>query len=445
MKKNEKILDMIGQADEKYIPEVKKMQDNKKEKNVTDKINKEGSEDKKASVIVVKNSKRNNFIKWFAVCGGICASLVLMIHLRNNKPSDINNDSLAASISTVTTVTEPVVSQTETKVSETSTTEVTKKELTITRGTYINFLSMDGEVTDSILLENAAPTDFAYFDNQVCFTDEKMYYFMRGAYNLNGGGRIYEVDRKTSEYTPIEDERIGENDFQKITFDKEGKLYYFYSKSFSDEHEPLKKNSHVCEINSELELVNERSVNEIFGYEEFNLCDVVFDEDNIMYCMYKINDDFYIGKAKLTSGEFLGSQLIASGEYYNSIIDIDSFGNILTGMVKSVDNGAVYSIDSYDTDTLTMLSHNEFSVSHNEYDEYTRSGYDGFTHGAGGYDFILVNGRTFKGYDAGTNTLTELFTKELSEREKSSAYGNYLMAMAYEDQLIICEKYLKEG
>lgn len=54
MKKNEKILDMIGQADEKYIPEVKKMQDNKKEKNVTDKINKEGSEDKTASVIVVK-------------------------------------------------------------------------------------------------------------------------------------------------------------------------------------------------------------------------------------------------------------------------------------------------------------------------------------------------------------------------------------------------------
>ena len=223
-----------------------------------------------------------------------------------------------------------------------------------------------------------------------------------------------------------------------IIFDKEGKLYYFYSKIFSDEHEPLKENSYVCEINSELELVNERSVNEIFGYEEFNLCDVVFDEDNIMYCMYKINDDFYIGKAKLTSGEFLGSQLIASGEYYNSIIDIDSFGNILTGMVKSVDNGAVYSIDSYDTDTLTMLSHNE-------YDEYTRSGYDGFTHGAGGYDFILVNGRTFKGYDAGTNTLTELFTKELSEREKLSAYGNYLMAMAYEDQLIICEKYLKEG
>lgn len=431
MKKNEKILDMIGQADEKFIPEVKKMQDNKKEKNVTDKINKEGSEDKTASVIVVKNSKRNNFIKWFAVCGGICASLVLMIHLRNNKPSDINNDSPAASISTVTTVTEPVVSQTETKVYETSTTEITKKELTITRGTYINFLSMDGEVTDSVMLENAAPADWDYFYNQVCFTDEKLYYFMRQPYNALDGGWIFEVDRKTNEYTMVEDEQINKNKFIKLTLDKEETPYYFYGKHLFDENEEFHENAYVSEINSELQLVNEISINEIFGLEELNLCDVVFGEDNIMYCLYEINDDVYIGKSKLTSGEFMGSQLIASGESYNlinSIIDIDSSGNIITGLYSFTTND--FSVSVYDADTLNELAHNEING-----DLYT-----GFTYGAGEYDIILIDGYTFMGYDAKTNTMNELFTKKLTVREELG--GD--VVMVYDDQLMICEKYYKE-
>ena len=150
-----------------------------------------------------------------------------------------------------------------------------------------------------------------------------------------------------------------------------------------------------------------------------------------MYCLYEINDDVYIGKSKLTSGEFMGSQLIASGESYNlinSIIDIDSSGNIITGLYSFTTND--FSVSVYDADTLNELAHNEING-----DLYT-----GFTYGAGEYDIILIDGYTFMGYDAKTNTMNELFTKKLTVHEELG--GD--VVMVYDDQLMICEKYYKE-
>ena len=104
MKKNEKLLDTLGEVEDELIP----VEAENKEKNA---INPENNTENKPQ-------KKSRFIKWIPAVGGVCAAAAIGIFALNNtgifgSPIDTN----PSTTTSVTEITEPVTSET------TSTTE----------------------------------------------------------------------------------------------------------------------------------------------------------------------------------------------------------------------------------------------------------------------------------------------------------------------------------
>lgn len=89
MKNNEKLLDLIGDADESMVPEVKI------KNNEAYLMNQEEDKDMKenASVFIADNNKKNRKFNWSALGGGLCAAAVLGFAIFGGwKIYEINND-----------------------------------------------------------------------------------------------------------------------------------------------------------------------------------------------------------------------------------------------------------------------------------------------------------------------------------------------------------------
>lgn len=367
MKNNEMLLKVIGEADEKYIPEI-----DVEQMNLTASDSSENNGEL-INITVVSQTKKNKLIKWFAVCGGICASIMLIAKLASHIPN-INTPSVTSmvtpSVSESMVVTQGTTAVTTT---ENSNTEDSKISNSVPlRSTDIQLYSLDGELTENILLDNISPGEWDYTSSKLCFDEENAYVFMGKTFNMNGGGNLYFVNRHTGE---IIDSVYYDNGYlAKMIYDNNKNMCYFYN---------YEGTATVRIFNDGLNISEEKNLTDICDLSDMNLTDAVFDGD-ILYCLWTNND-----KCVITKIDFNNKQLIAGSEidlngYY---INIAPSGKLYVSGTDIENTDEEMQIANIDTETLEIVDKINTGIRHNAPDN--SSEYEFVMAGAGEYEFII--------------------------------------------------------
>ena len=379
MKNNEMLLKVIGEADEKYIPEI----DTEQLDIITSKMSE--NDDRSVDIRVVSQTKKNKFIKWFAVCGGLCASIMLIAKLTSYIP-DTNTPSVTSMVTTsvsesmVVTQGTTAVTTTEnssTEISDNDLQQSTDEKVFVFGGknidTSIHLYSLDGELTENILLGNISPNnDLDYTSTELCFDEENAYIFMGKTFNMNGGGNLYFVNRHTGEI--IDSVYYDSGYLAKMIYDNNKNMCYFYN---------YEGTATVRIFNDGLNISEAKNLTDICDLSDMNLTDAVFDGD-ILYCLWTNND-----KCVITKIDFNNNQLIAGSEidlngYY---INIAPSGKLYVSGTDIENTDEEMQIANIDTETLEIVDKINTGIRHNAPDN--SSEYEFVMAGAGEYEFII--------------------------------------------------------
>lgn len=363
MKNNEMLLKIIGEADEKYIPEIYAEQLNI--------ITSEMSEnnDRSVEIKVVSQTKKNKFIKWFAVCGGLCASIMLIAKLTSHTPN-INKPAVTSMVTT------SVSDVSESMVVTQDTTAVTTTEPEMRNNTAIRFRSIDGSITETIEVEGTAPSRGDYFAPEIYFNDDIVCFFIKESFNLNGGGSLYIIDRHSHKILDF----ISRNNefYEKIIGGPNGEIYYFYSK-----YENNAFRLYVRIFDNKFNIVGEKNLYDIFGENNVFLEDVVLGNGNTLYCLYTVNGENYVSKI-----DFENNQLLKSEKVYEK--------NSSSGAKLNFTGELYLSMSRYDiSDRVDIIKLDKDELT--EIERHTLTGkYREIYQGINDYEFILKHGQVGK-------------------------------------------------